>query len=332
MNTPATAKETGGARKHHYVPQCYLKRFTSTGSKGAQLFVIDAQQRRAFTTTPANIAAERDFNRVDIEGEDPNLVESSYAEFEARLAPALVRIDKRGALTDDADLSLVLELIAILAVRNPSRREHKRKFHEQTHRRIMELLVENPERWAAHTKRAIEAGAIEAPGLSYGEVRDFVERGEFTVDVETTQHVREELKSLTTVYELLHRRNWVIVRAEALSGGFVTSDQPVTLCWDDEEMEVGFYPPGFASRGTTLFCPLSRRVAIRGSFDGRQGAVDVPPEIVASINLRTILYAGRQIYAENDRFRFIGEEGKMRLGHELLDLLQQVATQGSPSD
>ncbi|AET95219.1 hypothetical protein BSFA1_79510 (plasmid) [Burkholderia sp. SFA1] len=331
MNTPTQANETGGARKHHYVPQCYLKRFTSTGSKGAQLYVIDAKRQRAFTTTPANIAAERDFNRIDIEGEDPNLVESSYAEFEARLAPALVRIDRRGALTDEADLSLVLELIAILAVRNPSRREHKRKFQQETHRRMMELLVETPERWEAHTQKAIEAGAVEAPGLSYDQARDFVERGEFTLEVDTTRHVQEELKSLTTVYELLYRRSWVIVKAGASSGGFVTSDQPTTLYWDDEEMEGGFYPPGFASRDTTVFCPLSRRVAIRGSFDGRLGAVEVPPEIVASINLRTILSAGRQIYAENDSFQFMAEEGKMRPGRELLGLLQQAAEQDSRS-
>lgn len=113
------------------------------------------QQRRAairdrrkatacFHDDPSEYRSGAGFQPIDIEGEDPNLVESSYAEFEARLAPALVRIDRRGALTDEADLSLVLELIAILAVRNPSRREHKRKFQQETHRRMMELLVETP--------------------------------------------------------------------------------------------------------------------------------------------------------------------------------------------
>ena len=46
--------------------------------------MVDSSVKRAFITTPQNVAAERDFNRIDIDGEDPNLIESSYAEFESK--------------------------------------------------------------------------------------------------------------------------------------------------------------------------------------------------------------------------------------------------------
>ncbi|WP_244124436.1 MULTISPECIES: DUF4238 domain-containing protein [Burkholderia] len=70
------------------MPQCYLKGFTHDRRKASRLYVVDAPQRRAFWTTPSNIAAEHDFNRID--GEDPNAIEAVYAGFEAKLAPALV--------------------------------------------------------------------------------------------------------------------------------------------------------------------------------------------------------------------------------------------------
>ncbi|MFM0652914.1 PAAR-like domain-containing protein [Paraburkholderia sediminicola] len=111
--------EGGQARKHHYVPQCYLKGFARNRSKKSQLYVVDS-------------AVKRDFDRIEVDGEDPNLIELSYAEFESKLAPALVRMDAKGDFPDDADRALILELVALLAVRNPGRREAMRQFKEET--------------------------------------------------------------------------------------------------------------------------------------------------------------------------------------------------------
>jgi hypothetical protein len=313
--------EGGQARKHHYVPQCYLKGFARNRSKKSQLYVVDSTLKRAFTTTPLNVAAERDFNRIEVDGEDPNLIESSYAEFERKLAPALVRMDERGDFPDDADRAVILELVALLAVRNPGRREAMRQFKEETTRRLMELAVANRQRWELQRQKAAEAGVEGAADLTYEEVREFVERGDFTIAVPTTEHVEQELKSLTTVYNLLHRRNWVVVKAAHGSGGFVTSDHPVTLCWDDKDMEGGFYPPGFGVQGTTVFCPVSKGLAIRGRFDGRAGVVELPLDKVAGINSLAIFHAGRQIYAENDRFRFFDKHLALRYGQDLLSTL-----------
>jgi hypothetical protein len=47
-------------RKHHYVPQAYLKRFAVQD----QVFVFDKQNEQTFKTNVLNIAAERDFYRI----------------------------------------------------------------------------------------------------------------------------------------------------------------------------------------------------------------------------------------------------------------------------
>jgi Protein of unknown function (DUF4238) len=56
------------ARRHHYVPKCYLNSFSveSDGKKKRELFVFDAVDRKRFRTVPANVALERDFNTIDL--------------------------------------------------------------------------------------------------------------------------------------------------------------------------------------------------------------------------------------------------------------------------
>ena len=90
---------------------------------------------------------------------------------------------------------------------------------------------------------------------------------------------------------------------------------------DDKEMEGGFYPPGFGLQGTSVFCPLSKSLVIRGRFDDRVDAIELPADAVAGINSRTIFYADQRIYAENDRFRFLDQHFVMRYGLDLLSML-----------
>jgi hypothetical protein len=89
-NDVGIAKEAAKAapRKHHFVPQFYLRGFTGDND---QLFVVDRPSEKTFRTSPKNVAAERDFNRVDVEGLAPDAIEKALADFEGKVAPALER-------------------------------------------------------------------------------------------------------------------------------------------------------------------------------------------------------------------------------------------------
>jgi hypothetical protein len=73
------------ARRHHYVPQCYLNGFVTDREK-PKLIAVDLATRRTFETTPANVAAERDFHRIDIDGYAPDALENAFSEFETQVA------------------------------------------------------------------------------------------------------------------------------------------------------------------------------------------------------------------------------------------------------
>lgn len=148
------------ARKHHYVPQCYLKAFAAPRKGQPQTTVFDAVQRKVYSAGIGNIAAERDFNRYVAEGSDPNAVESALAKFEGELGPALERIIAARSLSNVDDRAYLLNFMCLLAVRNPRLRGSMTNAQAQTARIIMDMALYSKERWEAQMARAKKSGAL----------------------------------------------------------------------------------------------------------------------------------------------------------------------------
>lgn len=314
------------ARNHHWVPQCYLKGFARSRSKNAQLHVHDFEANRSFVTVPRNVAAARDFNRVEIDGVDPNHVESGVAVFESSLDKALERICRDREVRDAEDINLVWNLIALLAVRSPGMRENIRRGHEQIMKRVLGLTLASKERYEASFAEAARAGAVNANDiLPYERMRNFFDRDQYSLAVSTTHHVQQELKLAHSVLTLLGKRDWLLVRASPGTGGFITSDHPVVLRWTDPQ-EQAFGSPGFGLRNTEVLFALSHDLAMIGNFDSGDSVIDADERQVALFNAAIIGHRGRQIYARDDRFRYMMRDGRLRRGSDVLrDLANRSA-------
>jgi Protein of unknown function (DUF4238) len=127
------------ARRHHYVPRCYLKGFSVARKKSRQVVVFDCKSGKSFATATENIAVEKDFNRVEIEGHPPDVFEKAMSEFESEVASALERTIAAKSIRQVDDRAYLFNLIGLLALRNPGQRERWRDFREQMAKRIMDL-------------------------------------------------------------------------------------------------------------------------------------------------------------------------------------------------
>ena len=76
------------ARRHHFVPQGYLAGFTNDGTRAGLLTVFDRVSQSIFLAKPRNVAAKRDFNRVDLESRPPDYLEQAMGEFEGKAISA----------------------------------------------------------------------------------------------------------------------------------------------------------------------------------------------------------------------------------------------------
>jgi hypothetical protein len=134
------------ARHHHFLSQCYLRGFTKDGSKRSTLTVIDLSQNKRFETKPRNVGGIRDFDRVDAEGIDQNFLETSLGQFESDAASALKALSEGAKFTGQVR-NLILNLIALLAVRSPQMRDHMQRQEAQIAEIAVGLALETKERW-----------------------------------------------------------------------------------------------------------------------------------------------------------------------------------------
>jgi hypothetical protein len=299
----AMAKEAKAApRKQHFVPQFYLRGFVG---KKDQLFVTDRSSKKTFRTTPKNVASERDFNRVDVEGMDPNAVEKALAEFEGKVAPALERVKTAKLLANKEDRDAVMNLICALAIRNPRQRAAINDFIGELAQRIVEVGLETEERWESQVAKMKAAGIWDdSSNISYEDMKKFIEERRYKIEVAKEFNVAMEIEQHDRLLQHLGNRKWQILVANEASGGFVTTDVPVYITWSDGE-DHGMLSPGFGVPGTEVIVPISTNLALRGTFEGEENVVEADIFTVGSVNSKLIGNAEKQVYAHDYSFNYL---------------------------
>lgn len=307
------------ARHHHYLSQCYLKGFTKGGSKKSKLSVIDFRKKKRFETKPRNVGGLRDFNRIDAEGVHQNILEMSLAEFEGEAATALKKLNE-GVVFEGKVREVILNLIALLAVRSPERREHMRSFKAEIIERMMDLSLESKERWESQIQQMMDSGQEINDNVTYEDVKAFHESKAYTIEVAREHHIHMEFVQFEAILPCLEGRNWLILNAQEDSGPFITTDNPVNLTWNDPDSIPPFYrhSPGFGLKETQVYFPVSKDVALIGEFDGNEGKIDASNTLVATLNSKLLHFFYKQVFAPKYDFSFYGKEGEILSGKQLL--------------
>ncbi len=302
MNTKTTA------RRHHYLPQAYLSAFTSTGSKDDQFFVINIHNGSSFCTSPKNVAAKRDFNRIDIEGKSPDAIEQALAPFEEQAVTAIRNVLESEEFPNDEDCNWILNLLGLIAVRNPRLRNSFNRSREQVHHRIVDILVSNKKIWDHHVKKAREAGETISNDVSFEDIKSFVEERRYRIQFSTEGNLRVEFHAFDKLLPILGQRTWSVLVAPKDGPEFISSDHPVTLVWKNRRND----PVGYALKETEVFFPLGRRIGFYGVFETPlQPVVKLKPDHVGIMNRRVAMNAERHVFFALQSF-FMWHEGQLR--------------------
>lgn len=307
------------ARHHHYLSQCYLKGFTKGGSKKSKLTVIDFKENKIFPTIPRNVGGIRDFNRVNIDSVDQNVVEKSYAEFEGKAASALKNVQESLEMVGE-DKEYILNLIALLTIRSPEQRENTRQFTAQIAEKIMDLSLATKERWESQIAQMKADGYETSDDLSYEDMKEFHKSKKYKIEVVKERHIEMEMLGVEAILPSLHGRNWLLISATSESGPFITTDHPVNLTWKEPEKIPPLHrnSPGFGLKGTQVYFPLSRNLSLLGEFGGEMGLIKATRKLVAVLNSKMLMYVSRQVYAPKINFFFLGRDRSIVDGSRIL--------------
>lgn len=307
------------ARHHHYLSQCYLKGFTKGGAKKSKLAVIDFKEKKRFETIPRNVGGVRDFNRIDVEGVDQNELEKLLSQFEGEAARALRNLEK--TLQFDGETRTVLiNLIALLAVRSPEMREHWRKSRAEIAERIMDLSLATKERWESQIRQMKESGKEVNEEITYEDVKRFHESKEYDITVAREHHIHMEFVGIDAILPYLDGRNWLLIKATDESGPFITTDNPVNLTWKEPDKIPPFYrnSPGYGMKSTQVYFPVSRNLALIGEFDGPEGTINGDKELLSALNSKMLMFTYKQVYCPKIGFYFRGADGEILEGIQVL--------------
>jgi hypothetical protein len=289
------------ARHHHHIPQFYLRGFAARLGKGDyKLTVANVAAGNFFETNPRNVGAERDFNRIEIEGHAPDALEQSLAGFEAEVAESFRRVAESHKFEGD-DRRNILNLIALLAVRSPQMREHVRKMQQELMKKMLSISLASKRRWEQQEARMIAAGKGPPPGeprLTYEEVKEFHERGEYDILLDRGYQIGLELRTHDPVLHALAARKWTLYTSDDGTGCFVTTDRPVMLTYA-KPMEVPLFyrnSPGFGMPETEVMFPLTQHMTLAGMFEGGESIVKANTDTVARANTKMIHGSFGQVY------------------------------------
>ena len=321
------------ARNHHYVPQFYLKGFLDSSLPNEQLHVIDKVDRRHFVTRPRNIAAQRDFNRINMQGHAVDEIESHLAQIEGQAATVLRDIAQNATLPQNRDMDILVVFVGILAVNNPQIRDSLINIDQEITRQMMQSAVESRE---AYESRVSELG-MENP-IEYEIMKAFVDSENYTINIEDPDGYY-----LARVFDGLDREvlpffgvmQWSLLVAENDASDFICSDRPASL-FRLVDMIPGtqspytttsagvIIPNKVPQRGVPwlvnfeLIVPLNPRMAIYATTPDNPSPIEYGDRMtVACINKRIMDAAARQIYCSNLDFKFLDGE-TMKSGRHLV--------------
>lgn len=291
----------GAKANHHYVPQFYLRNFAEGVGRQARVVFFDNDTHHLGQTLVRNVGSQRYFNRIEADGKDPDYLEDALAKLEGEMAGPLVEVVAAREFPSDEHFTYVMNLAALLSVRNPRLRGQMERFHQDIAERVLGIVTSSKDIWQHQIRKMKDDGVELSADVSYEEVKRFRDKKRYTIGIDQTHLIGVEFEMVPTVLETLANRNWCF--ASAPSGSqYITSDDPVVLEWADSSMD-GPYPAGHGLHGTRVVFPLSSEVALVGQFE------DVPARIyhvdaqVTSVNTVIARNARRQIYAKTSDFR-----------------------------
>lgn len=217
-----------GAQNQHYVPKFILRNFLGNRER-EQVHVFKKSTGKGFTTSIANIMAERRFHEFQIDDQYYASFEDAICRVEDMLLPSYKAVLEREAL--DGSPQEKADLLTFMA------------FQFTRTRAQRELFDRMEDQLAKHLGKS---------GASLEDIKGYVPR---TEESRKIQHMHLIMKTTGKLLESLVEKDLMLLRA-APGRSFYLSDNPVCL-HNDAPRKWFLGNLGFACEGIQVYLPLS---------------------------------------------------------------------------
>ncbi|MGI2887498.1 DUF4238 domain-containing protein [Vibrio fluvialis] len=261
--------------KHHYIPKCYLKGFTSGGENSSLFWAVPNNNGKPFSTSPNDACAQRDYYTVD--HQNSLIVEDFYAEqIEPKISKAISHINTHSCLPPNEYMKHLILLLATLYLRTPSHRE----------------VLERPMR---RTKEIVD---------SMSQNINVSNKAEF--EYSKTDLIVAELKLIDTVQECLSNKYYQLHIIEDDDLNVITSDNPFIL--SHPKGGKGFYF-GLNTSNIEVCVPItSKAILLARNEEMVEGVFAATKDLVGLTNTKLVLSSDQRFYSKTKEILLVDDE------------------------
>lgn len=278
------------SKRHHYVPQFYLRYFVDADGL---LHVYDKDDRTCRLQTPGNTTVENKFyGYSDGAGNYNDEIERSLSELESTAKGVLDRWQHPDARPEPDEITLMSQFLALAHCRVPRTINAAKE--------LMEISGFEIARIAAERRDLVEEflasqSAKGRPAIDIDEFLESLENAEsrFAVEANPKIALANSLQAAPTVAQLLAEMNWCLCRAPGISK-FVTSDSPLCV-FSQKSHGRALLGAGFGLPNVEVYFPISRSYCLRLENRQMQRRATISSHFVDEANRRTTANAERYV-------------------------------------
>jgi len=304
----------GLPKRHHYIPQFYLKGFSSDGK---HLFVLDkqtSQEERFRYQTINSIAFQKHLYTYQTKSKKKETLEDLFSQVEGRAATVIKKVEQKQDLTDQErnDFSLFL---SFLWIRVPySKKEFERSTQQLYEKIARKSVAMTPKK---NLKEFFEKRGKDLTDKEIDDLVDFAineKRSKITVTVPQGYWIKQMLLLGVDIAPALEIADWEF-RIATKSLAFVTSDNPFLLL--PSRPVHPFEGLGLLTPGAKKAIPITAKICLvihEPQKNPRTVYTEADKPFFRKINNWVVKHSDRFVYSADK-----GKVGKMiKLNKELL--------------
>jgi hypothetical protein len=195
--------------KQHYVPACYLARFTLEGKRSSGFYVHPVDGSPVRESTPNAEACENHYHTIDVPGFDPDYFEGLFEKYEAPACSLFKTLSENPGkqLDSDKDLETVAMFFSVQAARLPQAKEKFEKWVRKDAVEFMDKIAHSAEfRQRVEAKTGIRIGRGEHEGL-----KKAVESGAIKFDVDKNHVIFGMLNLVEAFLDTIDGMFWTLL-------------------------------------------------------------------------------------------------------------------------
>jgi hypothetical protein len=253
-------------KRHHFLPESYLRRFTRGGAAESVFAVYDRKYDQFRCQTPRNTAVETHYYTVETEtGEKSAHIEKGLAQIESLAMPSIDKLDA-GELPTSHDRQTLALFVALLHTRVPQFERATRETANGFYKRTTRLALPTRESVAVRLHSLYPDQSVDPATVE--QLFQIFQTGEYDMKFEKGWLRRTMLEMALSFGWGLWQMDWVAYHATPTTS-FVTSDSPFVVL-PPRNVKLPFpFTYGIGTRGAAKFIPLTQKVCLGIGDKGR---------------------------------------------------------------